>query len=213
MEDWISPEKVPGLIESGLSNAQLSATSNTTLAALAISAPTLSAPTQPADDQVPLEVCRVLAATRPWLLFCSILGFVYTLLALIGGILNFARAGGAGDVAPVLVTAGLMSMVAAAVVGIGSGLLLAYGKQIGTLVMYKGQRDLSGVLEAARFFWQYVGIVLIVSLAAAIVFVVWFLAVAGRFGWANVEAQADASVIPGQRVICEESHAERFRPL
>ena len=70
-------------------------------------------------------------------------------------------------------------VVWAVVVGVGAGFLMSYCGRIGSLLMYKQQRNLEEVLSAAKVFWQYAGIVLIVSLTALVLILVWLVAVAG----------------------------------
>jgi hypothetical protein len=131
---------------------------------------------------VPDTIVEQLRATRPWVIFLAIVGFLGSgLFGLIG--LIFLAAGSVGPGGGKLPAAfGLVYIVPAAIGVFPSVGLLRYGSAIGRLVRDPCLERLVLALGQQRSFWKLVGIITAVSMALypiLIVAMVAFVAVKG----------------------------------
>lgn len=134
-------------------------------------------------------ILQALAATKPWVRFCSIIGFILTGLIVLGA-LGMLVAGGS-----ILAAGGSEMMSFAGMPAIASILYLAfaflyffpslklwkYGTHIASLMSSNSAADLELALDAQRSFWKFVGILLAVfiGLYALILILVVVLALFG----------------------------------
>ena len=134
------------------------------------------------SDQVSGEACRALTASRPWILFISIILFIYAAISAIGGVLLIVVAGHDPRLSAMLISQALFAFLSAGVQGVGAFLLLSYSGRIKELQFRRTMTTLEATLNAGRAFWVYTGIVLLVFLALAIIFGIWIFAMAGTIG-------------------------------
>jgi hypothetical protein len=125
---------------------------------------------------VPDTVVEQLRATRPWVLFLAIMGFLGSgLLGLVG--LIFLAAGSVGPGGGKLPAAfGLVYIVPAAIGVFPSVGLLRYGSAIGRLVRDPCVERLVVALGQQRAFWKLVGILTVVTIALYLLGIVTMIA-------------------------------------
>ncbi len=126
--------------------------------------------TTAASGQVSPQTTENLRATRPWVLFLGILGFILCAFMLLGGIGFMAMASmgsGRGAVFPAFV--GCFYLVFALLYLYPSYLLVSYGSAIGRFVQSQDIRDMERAIGIQKSFWKFVGILTIVSLAIGII--------------------------------------------
>ena len=128
------------------------------------------------------RVIQALAGTKPWVRFCSVIGFILTGFMFLGalGMLvvgGMAELGGAAafGVAAFYVILGVLYLYA-------SIKLWSYGSHIRRLMMSQSIWDLEAALEAQRSFWKFVGIMILIALVLYAGF--FALAVVGGFAGA-----------------------------
>lgn len=141
------------------------------------------------------EMMEALRATRPWVLFLGILGFVGAGFMVLGGLFflfaMLAAATGGGSSATgvgqaVLVAA--MYVFFGGVYALFAWLLIRYSGAIGRFLATDATEHLEQALDSQRVFWKVSGIVAIVSMVLS------FLAV---IAVAVVGAVAAVSSMPG----------------
>lgn len=133
---------------------------------------------------------QALAGTKPWVQFCSIIGFIITGLVLLAGVgmmiggAFMATAGDGGGM-------GAMGMAPLALMGVAylimalfyffpSLKLWRYGSHIASFIGSNSMTDLESALEAQRSFWKLAGILICVGIVLYIIFmVVIFVGAAG----------------------------------
>lgn len=137
---------------------------------------------------------EALRGTKPWIRFCSILGFIFTgfifLAAIVLGLGGGLMASSMGDTAGGL--PGTAVSVSLAAVYILMGLLYLfpsiklwkYGNRIAELMSSHSTQDLESALDAQRSFWKLVGIMLAIFIALYIV-VIGIVVVMSFFGMAS----------------------------
>jgi len=171
MSQWSPPSLVPGLTPTS---------AQSTFAQSALSPENLArGDGEKAEPKVSADVCRSLSGSRPWVLFIAILVFIYAALSLIGGGVMLIQ--GARLQSTTTVASGVFAILFSILEAIGAFFLLLQSNRIGLLKHTRSDEHLVAVLEAARIFWVYVGILLIVLLAFATVVGVWILAIGGTF--------------------------------
>ena len=110
-------------------------------------------------------VIHSLAASRPWVTFIAVVGFLYGAVQLFAGICGIII--GSKRNSASTVAAGISSLVMTVLTVIGAILLLRFGACIQEVLYRKSESRLAAALDALRAFWNYAGIVLIVILALA----------------------------------------------
>lgn len=140
----------------------------------------------PSGNAITPGVLSALAGTKPWVRFCSIIGFIGTgfmflaaasMLVMGGtGALNSgnsgfeAIAGGLGIVlAIVYVVLGLLYLVP-------SIKLWKFGSHIANLLQSNSSDDLEAALNAQRSFWKFVSIMIIIGIVIYILAIIGFVA-------------------------------------
>lgn len=134
-----------------------------------------------------------LRATKPWVRFCSILGFILTGLIFLGAL--FMGLGGGLMASSLDSSAGMpfagLSVVAS-MIYIVMGLLYLfpsvklwkYGNRIADLMSSGASQDLEAALDAQRSFWKLIGIMIAIFIALYIA-VIAVVVVIGAFGAAS----------------------------
>jgi hypothetical protein len=130
--------------------------------------------------EVPDLVLEPLRATRPWVTFLAIVGFIFSGLMGLVGLAALGSGGMGSGRAKLPGEIGLVYLVLSAVMVFPSLHLLRYGSAIARLVRDPHMERLGAALGHQRAYWKLVGIVAAVSVAlyplAAIVGVLVFLA-------------------------------------
>lgn len=147
-------------------------------------------------SMVPPDAVEMLAKTKPWVRFLSVMTFIgagFMLLA--GGIMTvagggmFAAASSSGGMPPAL--AGSMGVILAgfyvvlAIIYIYPGVKLwKYASSIGGLMQSCSEEDLVAALKQQKSFWKFMGILVLSML------VIYFLAIIGAVVFAVIAAAA-----------------------
>lgn len=108
-----------------------------------------------------IRTVETLRATRPWVMFLAILGFIGSALMVLGGIV--------GGLAVISSNpAGLLMIVVYLVLGLvyllPSVYLYRYASRIGLYVRDRSERSLNEALTAQMSFWRLVGIITLVMI-------------------------------------------------
>jgi hypothetical protein len=120
-------------------------------------------------------IVEALRATRPWVMFLGVLGFIFGALVLIGAVVIFFRGMAARQ------PAGGLPMTIMAVIYVLIGViqvaaayyLFGYGQRIGDFLAGGHVQSLTEALNAQKSFWRLIGIVaLVYLLVLALIFVV-----------------------------------------
>ena len=125
-------------------------------------------------------ILQSLAATKPWVQFCSVLGFIgagfFILIGLImmaGGAVGGATGGtAAASMMGFQVMGGIMYLLFAMLYLIPSIKLWKYGSSIYRLLSGNSVADLENALEQQRGFWKFVGIMIIIGMALMVVAII-----------------------------------------
>lgn len=141
-------------------------------------------------DSISPSTISVLAGTKPWVRFLSVMFWIGVVLMLliaagmgvmgaIGGPIEEAVSkSGAFGGAPMIVIAILYGVMALLYV-YPAVKLWAYGTRIGSLCTSMSVADLDAALNEQRRFWKYVGILMIVMMCAYVVMIIGAIAFAG----------------------------------
>jgi len=132
-----------------------------------------------ASGEISPGVIRALTDARPWVVFISVMGFIYAAMWLVGGM--FQVIAGSRSGVSFVVAAGLFNLIFAVIVGIGSWLLINHSGWISRLERTHREETLRSCLIALKSFWVFVGIILIVFLAIAVIAAVFVFSVIGSF--------------------------------
>jgi hypothetical protein len=127
-----------------------------------------------------------LKATRPWVMFLAILGFVFMGFMVLASLIMFVgfSAAPVSSKLPPFVGAVLGALyIALAVVAylIPCLYLLRYGNAI-TRIQTAGQPAMEDALRLQKSFWKYVGILMIVVLVVYVLFIIGAIAFAVMYG-------------------------------
>jgi hypothetical protein len=122
-------------------------------------------------------VLNALAGTKPWVRLCSIIGFIFTGLMVIfglmmmvgGGFMSFAGNDAGMPFAGFPVVFGLVYLLLAFFYFFPSLKLWKYGSHIVSLLNSGSMMDLEAALDAQRSFWKFVGILICIVIALYIV--------------------------------------------
>lgn len=169
MSSWKLARDVPGLIaETTAGNRQVPE-----VASVAVSR-------TDAGEQLTEGVIRALVGSRGWVLFVSVMLFLWAAMSLIGSVGSFIRAGQIKLGSSIFIASGLSSFITAVLVGIAGCMLSNYASRIAEVAYRRTSPSLERALESARVFWMFVGILMIVVLAFVVVALIWVFAVAGE---------------------------------
>jgi len=127
-------------------------------------------PVAPADVAgfVPEAIVEPLRATRPWVIFLAIVGFVFVGLAMFGGVavILVGLFAGTSKAEPFPMAAlGAFYLVFGAVYALPCVGLIRYGTAIGALIREPRMEHLGVALNHQRWFWKVVGIMTAILLA------------------------------------------------
>ncbi len=140
------------------------------------------------DGRVGPGCLRALADTRPWVRFCSVLGFIssgfmllFGVVLMFGGAVTMAGSGNAAAFAGMNMVMGIIYFLFAGVYLIPSIKLWKYGTAIVRLIGSGMEADLEEALHQQRGFWKFVGIMVILMIGFMILsaFIGVFVAAAG----------------------------------
>jgi len=135
-------------------------------------------PPPPSDSRVTIGTVQGLAATKPWVRFCAILGFIVAgLMALFGVIamVSMAFVGMSGKMGAqevgMLVGMGAVYLLMSAIYLVPAFRLWKYGSAILNLMMSGSVTDLDKALDYHRSFWKFVGILMILGTVVSILMI------------------------------------------
>jgi hypothetical protein len=165
MPQWVPARQVPGLV----------------LPPTSVVAGGLVAADGLQKDELPATLCRSAVSSRPWVLFYAIVCFVFGGLAMVAGVFGLVR--GIGDHLPPVAAWGLFVIIFALDYICGGFLLLNHASRLGGLRHSPQAPVLEKALDALHTFWFFVGMNLIIALAAIVVAVVWVIAVGVTLPW------------------------------
>lgn len=126
-------------------------------------------------------VIQALAATKPWVRLCSVIGFIMTGFIVIAALMMFLFGGSmllGGNGAEGLPFAGFPAVIG--VIYLASAFfyffpslkLWQYGSSILRLMSSQSPHDLESALDSQRSFWKFVGILILVAIALYLVMIV-----------------------------------------
>jgi hypothetical protein len=124
------------------------------------------------SGEVGAEACRAIAGTRPWMLFIAIFCYLTAVAYVALGLLASSLVNG---------IIGLGEIIVGALWAIGATLLVICFNRFGDVLHKKRQVELERGLHALRRFWVFLGIVLIVALSLAAIFLLLLLAMGPSF--------------------------------
>ena len=119
------------------------------------------------------DVIRVLGATKSWVRFIAILGFLVTALILISAIVMFVMtrsASGFSLLAPGVL--GGIYLVMGVIYFVAAFKLNQYASRINDMLHQPSQVNLVAALDAQRGFWKYLGILAILVIAFYLVMMI-----------------------------------------
>lgn len=137
---------------------------------------------QESGNSVEQGVLQALAGTKPWVKFCSIIGFIGTGLMVLAGLFMILAgfiSGSRMGLAPMGLL-GFAYILIAAIYFIPSLKLWKYGSHIASLLTTNSISDLVAAMEAQRSFWKIVGILVLIVLILYVVFIA--IAIFGAVG-------------------------------
>ena len=121
------------------------------------------------------RILQILGETKPWVRLCSIIGFIFTGLILLGALVMLIAGGAifAGNFGegPAAIGAAMPVVMSLIYVGMAalyffpSLKLWKYGTYILKLMNSQSMDDLEAALDAQRGFWKFVGIMIIIVIA------------------------------------------------
>ena len=128
---------------------------------------------------------QILCATRPWVVFCSVMGFLGALMTLAYGIMMTffgvvigqpatppPTPGGAPppNITPFIPTLGIFYLVLAVLYLLPSAKLWKFGSAIKRLRLSGSMEDLEHVINQQRGFWKAISILIIVGFVTGVIF-------------------------------------------
>lgn len=148
-------------------------------------------PTYPAaapneGSQASPSTIQTLSATRPWVLFCSIMGFIGAVFMIVYGIMMtffgvmigqpspaaMPSGRGAPDMTAFMSVMGVFYLLLAVFYVIPSVKLWKFGSAIKRLALSGSNADLEQAIDQQRSFWKFVGILIIVGFVTGIAFMI-----------------------------------------
>lgn len=151
----------------------------------------LADPSQHSQGQVTPAMIQALQGTKPWVRFCSILGFICTGLIFLGALSMLAfgtmMSGSMADSGLDMPFGGFSVLISGVYILLGllylfpSLKLWKYGSRIVDLMGSQSTEDLEAALDAQRSFWKLVGIMLAIFIGLYVI-IIGITLVAGVFG-------------------------------
>ncbi|MGE9269727.1 MAG: DUF5362 family protein [Verrucomicrobiales bacterium] len=146
-------------------------------------AATPSDPTFQGSDSMSAGVLQALKGTKPWVRFCSIIGFIGTglifLIAIVIGLSgSFMGSTGSSSFTGMSLLMGIIYAVMGLIYLFPSIKLWKYGSRIADLMRSQSVQDLEAALSEQRGFWKLVGIMMIVFIGLYVVGIIIGVAVA-----------------------------------
>jgi hypothetical protein len=118
-------------------------------------------------------VIALLLATRPWVRFLSIIGFIVAALIVLAALAIGAMGAGGGG-AP-MIGAGVVYIAMAALYGVGAMILGRYASRITDLEYARSNVALEEALAAQKSFWKFTGILMVAVISIyAVILVIAF---------------------------------------
>jgi hypothetical protein len=109
---------------------------------------------------------QALAATKPWVRLCSVMGFIGAGFMILGGIgmaiSGFLAPGGGIAAAGATTGVGIVYTILSLIYLIPSIKLWKYGSSILRLISSRSTADLDQAMNEQRGFWQFVGIMMLI---------------------------------------------------
>lgn len=115
-------------------------------------------------------VLRALAGTKPWVRFCSVIGFITTGLLILAAVAILV-AGGFGGMEGYVMGISFVYGLMGVLYLFPSVKLWQYGSNIYRLMGSQSMADLEAALEAQRSFWRFVGIMVLILIALYVVLI------------------------------------------
>jgi hypothetical protein len=121
------------------------------------------------SDAVTASTYQALAATKPWVRLCSVMGFIGAAFMILGGIamiVGGAVAGSrsSGAMAGLPAGMGIVYLLMSLLYLIPSIKLWKYGSAIVRLISSRSTADLDQAMNEQRGFWQFVGIMMLIMI-------------------------------------------------
>lgn len=148
-------------------------------------------PSVHSQGQVTPAMIQALQGTKPWVRFCSILGFIFTGLIMMGAVsmifFGSLMSGSMSETEVGMPFAGFSILMSAVYILLGllylfpSIKLWKFGSRIVDLIGSQSTQDLEAALDAQRSFWKLVGILLAVFIGLYII-IIGIAVVVGIFG-------------------------------
>jgi hypothetical protein len=130
------------------------------------------------DRKLGVDVTRALSSSYAWVLFITIMIYLYALATFVSAITLIIQ--GAKADSSFLVGNGLAAIVMAILYAVGALLLNIYCNCISRVQVVRSEQSLESALTSLRTFWVFIGIVMIVFLAFVVVFGIVVLSLAGE---------------------------------
>lgn len=172
MPDWVPASKVPGLFSFNPIPLATAAPITQTPAPAAPSRviPYVGGGSAGNDPGISPQVIELLSATRPWVLFISILMFIgigFIVLAavafLIIGLAGAASSSRGSTAVGIVGAFFAMVMLALALLSFFPAMYLArYASRITSLKASRRLTDLEGALSAQKSYWKFIGIIAVI---------------------------------------------------
>ncbi len=122
---------------------------------------------------VTTRTVEMLAQTKPWVRFLSILGFISAGLMVVGGLFLVLGSAVAGNAQ--LIVLGVVYPLMGLLYIVPSMHLYRYASRIGDLLYSRSSQNLEDALEAQKSFWRFMGILCAIVLALYAVIIVFFI--------------------------------------
>lgn len=116
-------------------------------------------------DRITANMGAYLRQTRPWVILVAVLMFIYCgIIVILGlvGMVGLAGRGGPGS------CTGLLFVLISLLYLIPGIYLIGYANAIGSFLRSGSAGDMESALKAQKSFWKFVGILIIIGLALAI---------------------------------------------
>ncbi len=156
--DWVSPQRVAGLMQ---------ATSGA------------AAPTVDSEGMVSIESLRAIACMRPWIMFVAVTGFVFVVLLLISSIMQLVEGGRLH--LGLFIASGLGGIILGVLGASVSWMLVVYFNRLGDVMTARDEARLSIALHVQRRLWMLLGILVLFCLSFALLAAISVIAVGTSF--------------------------------
>jgi len=112
------------------------------------------------------ELLTPLLSTKPWVRLCSIVGFVFGVLSILGGIGIMAAGSGVGSIAPgvPMGALGAIYLIFGALYFVPSVYLFKYASAISLAESSNSMVDVAEALKYQKSFWKFAGIMVLIMI-------------------------------------------------